>query len=225
MTAALLTKSDTKYHKIQTLYKRDMDSKKKELMEGEWTKPEFFYLKDNYWSFSEKVDGTNIRLIFDGETGNIAMGGRTDNAQLPGQLVLNLQQTVADPDRLFYEVFGDSSATIYGEGYGGKIQKGGGNYGLDQKFVVFDVRVGNVWLDRDSVRDVAEKLGLTTVPEIGGGSLQDCVRIVKDGLKSCWGDFTAEGIVARPGVDLVDRFGNRIIAKIKHRDFFKGGES
>lgn len=54
----------TEYHKIQTLFKRDMESKHKTLLEGQWTLPEFEYLAGNVWTFTEKVDGTNIRVIF-----------------------------------------------------------------------------------------------------------------------------------------------------------------
>lgn len=44
------------YHKIQTLFKRDMTTKKKSLIEGQWTLPEFEYLANNRWIFTEKVD-------------------------------------------------------------------------------------------------------------------------------------------------------------------------
>lgn len=32
---------------------------------------EFDYLKDNTWIFTEKVDGTNIRIMWDGGKGNV----------------------------------------------------------------------------------------------------------------------------------------------------------
>jgi len=41
-------------------------------------------------------------------------------------------------------------------------------------------------------------------------------------IESVWGDFQAEGIVARPGVELFDRAGRRIITKLKCRDFRAG---
>lgn len=47
------------YHKIDTLYKRDMDSPRKPLIIGDWSQPVFGYLADNQWEFTEKVDGTN----------------------------------------------------------------------------------------------------------------------------------------------------------------------
>jgi hypothetical protein len=39
------------------------------------------------------------------------------------------------------------------------------------------------------------------------------------GVKSWWGDFDAEGIVARPQVELFTRAGHRIITKLKCKDF------
>ena len=108
---------------------------------------------------------------------------------------------------------------LYGEGYGPKIQKGGGNYRADQDFVLFDVKVGDFWLQRGDVEDVAKKLGLDVVPIIGEGTLAEMVELARQGFKSRWGDFIAEGIVARPSVELRSRNGSRLITKIKHSDF------
>ena len=80
----------TEYHKIQSIFKRDMTSKRKTLIEGEWTLPEFEYLAGNTWIFTEKVDGTNIRVIF--KDGGVTFGGRTDDAQIPAQLVTRLNE-------------------------------------------------------------------------------------------------------------------------------------
>lgn len=204
------------YHKIQTLFKRDLNAKKKPIIEGSWTTPEFEYLAKNDWDFTEKVDGTNIRVMFD--DGYIRFGGKTDSAQIPAQLVSRLEDRFIPIKEKFSEIF-DGDVCLYGEGYGAKIQKGGGNYRDDQDFVLFDVKVGDWWLRRDDVVDVATKLGLDVVPVIGGGSLFDAIDIVKTGFKSTWGEFYAEGIVARPKIELKTRSGERIITKIKTRDF------
>ena len=45
------------YHKIKTVFKRDPVTKFKTLLEGEFASPEFEYLKNNEWIFTEKVDG------------------------------------------------------------------------------------------------------------------------------------------------------------------------
>lgn len=206
----------TEYHKIQSLYKRDMQSKNKNLIIGDWTLPEFEYLQDNTWVFTEKVDGTNIRIMF--KDGKITFGGKTDNAQIPSQLVERLNEKFLPIVGTFADIFG-GDACLYGEGYGAKIQKGGGNYRPDQDFVLFDVKIGEWWLERDNVNDIAQKLGVDIVPIIGEGSLNDAVKIASDGFNSQWGDFIAEGIVARPKIELKTRNNSRLIAKIKHRDF------
>jgi hypothetical protein len=207
----------SEYHKIHSIYKRDMDSKHKTLIEGAWTLPEFEYLAGNAWTFTEKVDGTNIRVIF--KDGGITFGGRTENAQIPAQLVTRLNERFLPLAAKLGEVFADGSAVLYGEGYGAKIQKGGGNYRADQDFVLFDVRVGRWWLQRADVHDVAQKLGLDVVPVIGEGTLHDAIAAAKTGFTSTWGEFQAEGIVARPKTELKTRDGHRIITKIKCRDF------
>jgi hypothetical protein len=44
-------------------------------------------------------------------------------------------------------------------------------------------------------------------------------KYCEEGFKSHWGDFIAEGIVARPKVELKTRAGHRIITKLKYKDF------
>ena len=51
------------YHKIQGLFKRGPDNK---FIEGEWSLPEFEYLAKLNWTWTEKVDGTNMRVMWDG---------------------------------------------------------------------------------------------------------------------------------------------------------------
>ena len=205
------------YHKIQTVFKRDMGGKKKTLIEGQWTLPEFKYLANNLWVFTEKVDGTNIRVMF--KDGAVTFGGKTDSSLIPAQLVKRLNETFLPLAEKMGEIF-DGDACLYGEGYGPKIQNGD-KYRKDQDFVLFDVRCGDWWLQRKDVEDVATRLGIDAVPIIGAGSLLDAVNWAKRGFCSTWGEFEAEGIVARPSVELFTRNGSRIIAKIKCRDFRK----
>ena len=202
------------YHKIQTVFKRDRSTNR--IIEGDWTIPEFEYLAANLWAWSEKVDGTNIRVMLQG--GRITFGGKTDAAQIPAQLVTRLNEKFLPLAGQMQAVFG-CDACLYGEGYGAKIQKGGGNYRQDQDFVLFDVKIGDCWLQRADVEDVAGKLCLDVVPIIGEGTLHDAIAATKYGIVSTWGEFQAEGIVARPKTELKTRNGHRIITKIKCRDF------
>lgn len=204
------------YHKIQTLFLRDPETKFKTLLEGHYAKPEFEYLKDCEWTFTEKVDGTNIRVLWDCLT--ISFRGKTDRAQIPTFLLSQLEKTFDPIIGKISEIF-DCPVCLYGEGYGAKIQKGGGNYRPDQGFVLFDVKIGDWWLKREDVEDVAGRLALECTPLVGGGTLADMVEMVRDGIISKWGDFQAEGVVARPQIELKARNGERIITKLKTRDF------
>jgi hypothetical protein len=210
------------YHKIQTVFKRDMNTKYKTLLEGEYSLPEFEYLKNNIWEYSEKLDGLNTRVEWDGI--NITFGGKTENAQIPQQLVNNLNSTFLPKKSLFVDIFKESNVTLFGEGVGNKIQKGGGNYRQDQGFVLFDIRIGDWWMNRDVVNGIADQLGIEYVPKIGEGTLLEMVDFTRDGFNSQWGNFIAEGIVAIPKVELFTRSGHRIITKIKYKDFDHKGE-
>lgn len=203
------------YHKIQTMFRRDM-SKQGQIIEGAWSVPEFEYLKNNRWVFTEKVDGTNIRIKW--ESGVMSLGGKTDNAQIPATLIDAIRAMNLIPK--FVHHFTGVDVCLYGEGYGAKIQKGG-CYRADQSFVLFDVKIGEWWLERENVADIAHKFGLEIVPIIGEGTLLDAISMVRVGLKSQWGDFISEGIVARPSVELKTRNNGRVITKIKHVDFAK----
>jgi len=209
------------YIKIQTVFKRDPLTNHKTLLEGDYSLPEFDYLKNNTWVFTEKVDGMNIRVMWDSK--EIAFGGKTDNAQIPAFLVKKLQDKFLPQAQQFVEKFGveTTDVCLYGEGYGAKIQKGGGNYRQDQDFVLFDVKIGEWWLQREDVEDIAQFFKLDVVPIIGEGTLLDMVERAKEGFVSAWGNHLAEGIVARPQIELKTRNGRRLITKIKYKDFIE----
>ena len=210
------------YPKIQTVYLRDPATKFKTLLEGQWTFPAFGYLAKNEWLFTEKVDGTNIRVMYHG--GAVTFGGKTDAAQIPAFLVTRLME-IFSSEKLA-TAFPDGDACLYGEGYGAKIQNGGGYIPDGCNFILFDVYCGGYWLERRNVEDVAAKLGIDVVPIIGKGTLLEAIERTRMGYvsavsKNATAAWMAEGIVMRPTTDLMDRNGHRIITKIKHKDFAK----
>lgn len=197
-----------------------MESPKKELIIGEYSCPEFEYLSGNDWDFTEKIDGTNVRVLWDGE--DFRFGGRTDASQMPIALLDELKFIFRK--EVFRDVFTQGTRVIvYGEGYGGNIQRGS-RYSKQPRFVVFDILIGNFWIGRQLIKEFCEKLGLDVVPNLGCGTLFNALYLVNnEKIKSAWGDFQAEGIVARPRLGLKSRNGKRIITKIKGKDFKGGG--
>ena len=206
------------YHKIETVYKRELDGNRN-IIEGQYSIPEFEMLKDITWVWTEKIDGTNIRIMPDKDV--IRFGGKTDRAQIPTPLLDVLQDTFT-LDNMQNVFKGETDICLYGEGYGKKIQKGGNYIPDGNNFILFDIRVGKWWLTRETCEDIAEQLEIPIVPIINEGTLLEAVEYVKVGFKSTIAhntDYEAEGLVMKPKYDLFARNGKRIISKIKHTDF------
>ena len=205
------------YNKIDTLYKRDMDGSKK-LLEGEFRNPTVEFLKDSIWTFTEKIDGTNIRVYWDGH--KVQFGGRTERAQIPSDLVnyLNSVFGTSEAEQIFEEKFGETEVILFGEGYGPKIQNGG-LYRNDVSFIMFDVLIAGNYQPRESVEDIAKAFGIDIVPIIFEGTIQEGVDFVKGHPDSTIGTAKMEGLVGRPKIEMRDRCGKRVIVKIKWEDF------
>jgi len=213
------------YHKINSIFKRDMTKPNNPFIIGEYASPEIEYLKDNKWEWTEKVDGTNIRVMYNGSI--VTFGGKTDNAQIPTHLFAKLQSTFLNPDKLvkLTELFVKdelpTQVCLYGEGFGYKIQ---GKVGIDYlqsdvDFYLFDIKIGQWWLKREDVMSIAEQLGLRRPVIVGYGTIDEAIAVVKGGFKSAIGTADAEGLVLRPTVEFMSRAGERIITKVKCRDF------
>ena len=133
---------------------------------------------------------------------------------------------------------------LYGEGYGARIQKGGGDYRRDGgvSFRLIDVLVGGTWLRRADVEDAAKQLGIEPVPlmrivERASPAMAvsschavtaDIVDDVRDGLDSIVAaqegtvGTKAEGVVAFTDPPLFNSRGQRLMWKLKTRDFAAG---
>lgn len=204
------------YVKIPNIYKREEHGKNRLIM-GEYSTEELCALENCRWVWTEKVDGTNVRIIWDGY--RVEFRGRTDKAELPKDLRSRLEELFGgeSKEELFEQTFGNKNVILYGEGFGGKIQ-GKNGYG-DVDFILFDVMVENIFLERQNIESIAATFGIRVVPIVGTGTLRDAVSFVKDIPRSYLRDGDAEGIVCRPIVELRSRRGDRIIVKIKCRDF------
>jgi ATP-dependent RNA circularization protein (DNA/RNA ligase family) len=210
-----------KYHKIQSLFERDFDRPNAPLIEGNYVNLEFEYLKNNQWEFTEKIDGVNIRLISENpKYHNIhIIKGKQEKSEIPKFLRSKLEEKYTKIN-LSNVLNIDKPVCFYGEGYGNRIQKVGKYYLKDDvDFIIFDILINDEYfLKREDVVDIANKLNLKTVPVIGYGTLDDMIKKVKNGFNSSFGDFQAEGIIAKPKIELNNRMNHRIIAKLKCKD-------
>lgn len=207
------------YTKIETPFERDMDGSKK-LIEGKYRNEAVYYLKDSQWICTEKIDGTNIGVLWDGH--RVSYQGRTERAQIPAHLTNKLIELFGGDvnEELFEQKFGDMPVILFGEGYGVKIQNGG-NYRPDVSFILFDVYLPeqNLWLKRDVIEDIAKAFNVDVVPIVMRGTIEEAVEFVKTKPKSTIGTANMEGLVCKPEVDLLDRMGRRVMVKIKVKDF------
>ena len=216
-----------KYPKIETLFKRDENFK----IIDEIRLPEFENIKK--WLITEKIDGTNIRIIYTPDD-KLLIRGRTDKASIPTFLLEELQNmfTVEKVKAILDNPI-EKGLCLYGEGYGAKIQKGGGNYNKGNSYRLFDVWIDGCWLEWDSVIEIAERLGIKTVPTAGLTTIKDAISLVKRGNKELNDHrlysgvardenkigILAEGIVARAYPTMLFRRGNPIKWKLKVKDY------
>lgn len=207
----------SEYHKIDTVFERDMNGSRK-LLEGVYRDKAVEYLSGTQWDFTEKIDGTNIRVVWDGH--KVSFLGRTDKAQIPNHLMAKLQSVFGgqESEQIFEQLFQDKQVILFGEGYGIKIQNGG-LYRPDVSFILFDIDVDGLMLERSNVEQIAQAFGIDIVPIVLQGTIQEAVDFIKSKPQSTIGTAPMEGVVGRPKVELRDRMGQRIIVKIKVCDF------
>ena len=216
------------YSKIQTLFKRDANNI---IIPTEFTYPEFEFMKDCKFRCEAKINGTNTRIELypnsDITKAFMVFKGRTDKAQMPSQLLEELNRLFDEKTLIeYFSKKGDFNApiTIYGEGYGKKIQACGGKYCKDHaKFIVFDIKIGNWWLNRPDIEQICKDLNLDIVPIMGYFTVQEAIDYVKKGFKDpiAEEDLDAEGLVLKTDLNIRRRNGERIVTKIKTCDFRK----
>lgn len=198
------------YPKIETLYERDTNFKVNiDLIK----KPEFTII--DKWEVTEKIDGTNIRIVWKDK--QLSFLGRTERAELPKDLLCWLEENIT-PESMF-KVFKNAPVVLYGEGYGNKIQSGKA-YSEIAKFILFDIKIDKWWLKRFSIEEIATSLNIDVVPLLGKFTTLEIMDMVKKGFPSKIGNVPiCEGIIAKTDPILMDRKGNRVMFKLKHKDF------
>ena len=74
------------------------------------------------WEYTEKIDGMNMRVIID-YNGAVSIRGRSDKAQIPGDLRGNIEAMVENRKERLTDLAADTGViTLYVEGSGAGIQ-------------------------------------------------------------------------------------------------------
>lgn len=203
----------------------------------------------------EVVQHPVLKLVSEDIVGvqfDVTIKGKTDNAQIPPHLEKYMKETFTndkvfnalgikkyipreewaehgwcvskeDPTPMYDKI--PEMYTLYGEGYGMKIQKGGGRYLSNSvSFRGFDVKVNDEYLLRDNAMSIFEKLGADTVPYFGQMTIDEAIEKVREGFVSEISEdrtLMAEGLVLSSPIGLKNRRGERLIVKIKYGDFVK----
>lgn len=175
----------------------------------------------------------------------VTIKGKTDNAQIPKNLLKHMEEKYpkekvlaalglkefipveeweTEHNWLEYDQI-PNIYTIYGEGYGEGIQSGGWYIKGGNEFIVFDVKVNDIYLKTDARDEIATKLGAPIVPLIGYFTLDEAIDFVRKGFRSKVAQNPeakmAEGLVLRTDLGLRNRMGKRLIVKVKYEDFQK----
>lgn len=207
------------YHKIETLFRFNNDTKK---YTNEFYNKNVEILKDNQWLFTEKIDGTNLRIYWNGH--KLQYGGRTNNAQFSKQQIDYILENLIDEDieTIFEQKFQDVEVYVFGELFGVKIQNGGlYTEGQGIAFRVFDIEVDGIMLTYDSMVVLATELSYDYVPLACIGTIEEGIKYVMTHDISIFSSAKLEGVVGKPIGDFRDRLGKRIVVKIKKRDLLK----
>ena len=212
-----MTQDIPTFGKIPAVFQRAVTGKKN-LMPGIWIDETVQALANYTWVWTEKINGTNVRVHWDGY--GFSFGARKDGSEIPPFLLDRLKEIFNDAaEQIFEQMFGDKPVTVFGEGYGHKIGGQGDGYLPDRvDLILFDVLISGNYQTRNTVSQVAKALGLGAVPIVGHGTLHDAIAFVQTRPKSLIADTPMEGLVCRPLMDLRYRNGDRIIVKCKWKD-------
>lgn len=174
----------------------------------------------------EKIHGTSAHISWDGTQLTFFSGGQKHSN------FVALFDAESIKTKLIELGFNtdDRKVTVYGEAYGGKEQGMSATYGKELKFIVFDVQIGDCWLNVPKAEGFAISLGLefvhfkrisTDLEAIDAERDADSWQAIRNGVGE---GKKREGVVLRPIIELTRNNGSRLMSKHK-RDEFKETKS
>lgn len=227
------------YDKILAPFARDT-AKSKYVDIMKFSRHEFEMLANVGWNWTLKIDGTNINVIWDGE--RVSYVGHTEKTQFNERTKKFLDETFLTPEAetIFEDLYGKRPVKISMEFVSKDMNQ---NYGYIEGavyiFDIFNMETGKIWTSEETLNTFVERFEGSRVfiaPFIGYMNIWDAVDLAK-GYEIIWnrhpekwkgeniliknplGPYTIEGIVGRLPYELFDNNGNRIITKVKCKDY------
>lgn len=178
----------------------------------------------------EKIHGTSAHISVSGQQVYLHHGGC--NSETFHAAIAKIFNVPAEPKNILTDYLKEKFAhianiTIYGEAYGGKIQKMSHAYGVETRFVAFDVKIDNNWLNVPRAAQICENAGIQFVAYNLVSTSQEALDAERD-LPStqairngCGSNHIREGVVLRPTVEMTLNNGERVITKHKRAEFME----
>lgn len=166
----------------------------------------------------EKIHGTSANLLWDQDKLHFHSGGAS----------YEQFKSLFDAEELtqkFTKSVVAQKTYVYGEAYGGKCQAMSDTYGKALKFIVFDVKINELWLSVPQAADFAKTLSLefvhynevsTDLEEINRERDADSQQAIRNGMGT---GKKREGVVLRPLIELRMNNDERLIVKHKGDEF------
>ena len=166
----------------------------------------------------EKIHGTSAHISWNDKKVKFFSGGESYEKFIS---LFDLEYL----NQKFTDMFLNSNVIIYGEAYGGKQQGMGLTYGNELKFIGFDVKVGDVWLNVPNAESVCKSLDIefvdyvkvsTDLESLDFERDKDSVQAIRNG---CGPGKIREGVILKPLIEVTLNNGSRVICKHKRPEF------
>jgi hypothetical protein len=168
---------------------------------------------------TEKIDGTSAHIGYNRDLDKLDTFAGTQSFQFYEQYKTDIWKEKLKKFCLTHQT---NKITIYGEWYGGGIQ-GNRFYGEDKKFIAFDVKIDDYWINVKNASLVATSLGLDFVPfeivDTDETSLINVRSKPSEIAKKAGFDHIREGVVLHPLEEVRLNDNSRIMCKYKNDDF------
>lgn len=167
----------------------------------------------------EKIHGTSAHIRWKEGRLSFFSGGSSYSSFVS---LFNQEELHSYFTTIFTEL---TNVIVYGEAYGGKLQRMSHIYGASLKFICFEVKVDSRWLSVPNAEDVVKKLNLefvhyvpisTNIEVLDAERDTNSIQAIRNGMGS---GRPREGIVLRSPIELTMNNGERIIAKHKCESF------